>query len=100
MTVNEKEEKYIVVEGLHKYFSQRGSEQMHILDDINFSVEKGEVICIVGSRAAAKARCCAPYADLTQIMKELYASKDWKSRVLTNTEAWYSRNTVCFHGSR
>ncbi len=54
MTVNEKEEKYIVVEGLHKYFSQRGSEQMHILDDINFSVEKGEVICIVGSSGCGK----------------------------------------------
>jgi len=54
MTVNEKEKKYIVVEGLHKYFSQRGSEQMHILDDINFSVEKGEVICIVGSSGCGK----------------------------------------------
>ena len=54
MTVSEKEQNYIIVEGLHKYFSQRGSEQMHVLDDINFSVKKGEVICIVGSSGCGK----------------------------------------------
>ena len=54
MTVNEMENNYIIVKGLHKYFSQRGNDQMHILDDINFSVKKGEVICIVGSSGCGK----------------------------------------------
>ncbi|MCI8299818.1 MAG: ABC transporter ATP-binding protein [Lachnospiraceae bacterium] len=50
----ENEKNYIVVERLHKYFSQRGSADMHILDDINFTVKKGEVICIVGSSGCGK----------------------------------------------
>lgn len=54
MAISENENNYITVKGLHKYFSQRDSEQMHILDDINFSVKKGEVICIVGSSGCGK----------------------------------------------
>lgn len=54
MAISENENNYITVTGLHKYFTQKGSEQMHILDDINFSVKKGEVICIVGSSGCGK----------------------------------------------
>lgn len=54
MEINEKEQNYITVEGLQKYFIQRDSEKLQILKDINFNVKKGEVICIVGSSGCGK----------------------------------------------
>lgn len=54
MENNEKEQNYITVEGLQKYFIQRDSEKLQILKDINFNVKKGEVICIVGSSGCGK----------------------------------------------
>lgn len=50
----QREQDYISVQGLHKYFIQRDSEKLQILEDINFSVKKGEVICIVGSSGCGK----------------------------------------------
>ena len=54
MQNHQKEQDYISVQGLHKYFIQRDSEKLQILEDINFSVKKGEVICIVGSSGCGK----------------------------------------------
>lgn len=46
-------EKYIEVKGLSKYFSRK-KESVHALDNIDFSVGKGELVCIVGPSGCGK----------------------------------------------
>lgn len=46
-------EKYIEVKGLSKYFSRK-KESVHALDNIDFSVGKCELVCIVGPSGCGK----------------------------------------------
>ncbi len=47
------EQKYIEVKGLNKTF-KRKKEAVHALEDINFSVEKGQLICVLGPSGCGK----------------------------------------------
>lgn len=47
------DQNYIEVKHLNKYFPQNG-ELIQILDDINFSVKKGEIVCILGASGCGK----------------------------------------------
>ena len=47
------EQKYIEVKGLNKTF-KRKKESVHALEDINFSVEKGQLICVLGPSGCGK----------------------------------------------
>jgi ABC-type nitrate/sulfonate/bicarbonate transport system ATPase subunit len=47
------EQKYIEVKGLNKTF-KRKKESVHALEEINFSVEKGQFICVLGPSGCGK----------------------------------------------
>lgn len=47
------EQNYIEVKNLNKYFPQNG-EMIQILDNINFSVKKGEMVCFLGASGCGK----------------------------------------------
>lgn len=47
-------QKYIEVKNLNKYFEQNGGGALQILDDINFDVKKGEIVCILGASGCGK----------------------------------------------
>ena len=48
------EQDYIVVKDLNKYFENNKGEKMQVLRDINFTVKKSEIVCIVGSSGCGK----------------------------------------------
>ncbi|MCQ2592187.1 MAG: ABC transporter ATP-binding protein [Treponema sp.] len=54
---------YILVNHVNKYFT-RGDEKLQILDDISFSVKKGEMICIVGASGCGKSTLLRAIAGL------------------------------------
>ena len=54
---------YIVVRNLHKYFDDTG-ERMEILEDINFSVKKGELLCLLGASGCGKSTLLRAVAGL------------------------------------
>lgn len=47
------EQKYIEVKGLSKSF-KRKKDIVHALDDINFSVDKGQIVCVLGPSGCGK----------------------------------------------
>jgi len=57
------EENYIVIEHVNKYFL-RGDEKMQILNDISFTVTKGEMVCIVGASGCGKSTLLRAIAGL------------------------------------
>ena len=57
------EENYIVVDHVNKYFL-RGDEKMQILQDVSFSVAKGEMVCIVGASGCGKSTLLRAVAGL------------------------------------
>lgn len=57
------EEAYIVVDHVNKYFS-RDNEVLHILDDITFTINKGEMVCIVGASGCGKSTLLRAIAGL------------------------------------
>lgn len=57
------DDKYIVVEHLNKYFD-RGEEKLQILDDVSFSVKKGEILCVVGASGCGKSTMLRAIAGL------------------------------------
>ncbi|MCR5765666.1 MAG: ABC transporter ATP-binding protein [Treponema sp.] len=61
--MTEVEENYIVVEHVNKYFL-RGDEKMQILQDVSFSVAKGEMVCIVGASGCGKSTLLRAVAGL------------------------------------
>lgn len=44
---------YIKIDHVSKWFHHPG-EDLHILDDVSFSVKKGEIVCIVGASGCGK----------------------------------------------
>ena len=44
----------IDIENLNKSFELENSSKLQVLDDISFSVKKGEFICIVGGSGCGK----------------------------------------------
>lgn len=57
------DESYIVVEHVNKYFAH-GDEELKILDDVSFSVKKGEMVCIVGASGCGKSTLLRAIAGL------------------------------------
>ena len=53
MAENKRDDSYIVVKDLNKYFYDT-PEPMKILEDISFTVKKGEMVCLVGSSGSGK----------------------------------------------
>lgn len=53
MAGNKMDDSYIVVKDLNKYFYDT-PKPMKILEDINFTVKKGEMVCLVGSSGCGK----------------------------------------------
>ena len=53
MAENKMDDSYIVVKDLNKYFYDT-PEPMKILEDISFTVKKGEMVCLVGSSGCGK----------------------------------------------
>lgn len=51
--VNKMEQKYIEVKGLSKYFTRK-KDSVHALDNIDFDVKKGEMVCILGPSGCGK----------------------------------------------
>lgn len=47
--MSNQEEYKVRVEHLTKYFGN-----LHVLDDVSFNIKKGEFLCVVGPRAAAR----------------------------------------------
>lgn len=47
------EQKYIEVKGLSKHFHIK-KESVHALDDINFTVDKGQLVCVLGPSGCGK----------------------------------------------
>lgn len=54
---------YISVKNLNKYFDRSG-EKLQVLDDINFSVKKGAIVCIVGTSGCGKSTLLRAVAGL------------------------------------
>ncbi len=54
---------YITVKNLNKFFEQNG-ENMQVLDDINFTVKKGDIVCIVGASGCGKSTLLRAVAGL------------------------------------
>lgn len=54
---------YVVVENVSKYFDH-GDDGLHILDNVSFTVKKGEMICIVGSSGCGKSTLLRAIAGL------------------------------------
>lgn len=57
------DEAYICVEHINKYFT-RGEEQLQILDDVSFTVKKGQMVCIVGASGCGKSTLLRAIAGL------------------------------------
>ena len=57
------DENYIVIEHVNKYFL-RGEEKLQILNDISFTVKKGEMVCIVGASGCGKSTLLRGIAGL------------------------------------
>ena len=57
MAENKRDDSYIVVKDLNKYFYDT-PEPMKILEDISFTVKKGEMVCLVGSSGCGKSHAC------------------------------------------
>lgn len=60
------DEDYIVVDHLTKYF-WREDKNMKVLDDISFSVKKGELVCIVGASGCGKSTLLRGIAGLDNV---------------------------------
>lgn len=58
------EQDYIVVKDLNKYFENNKGEKMQVLRDINFTVKKSEIVCIVGSSGCGKSTLLRAIAGL------------------------------------
>lgn len=56
-------EEYIVVEHVNKFFD-RGEEKLQILNDISFTVPKGQLVCIVGASGCGKSTLLRAIAGL------------------------------------
>lgn len=54
---------YITVKNVSKYF-ERKDESLHVLDNISFSVRKGETVCIVGASGCGKSTLLRAIAGL------------------------------------
>ena len=54
---------YIQIDHVNKFFD-RGEEKLQILDDISFSVEKGQIACIVGASGCGKSTLLRAIAGL------------------------------------
>lgn len=64
MKINNKDaQDYIIVKNLHKYFDDTG-EREDILEDINFSVKKGEMVCLLGGSGCGKSTLLRAVAGL------------------------------------
>lgn len=57
------DENYIQVENVNKYYL-RGDEKMPILQNVSFSVAKGEMVCIVGASGCGKSTLLRAIAGL------------------------------------
>ena len=64
--MSETEENYILVEHVSKYFL-RGDEKMKILEDVSFSVTKGQMVCIVGASGCGKSTLLRAIAGLDPV---------------------------------
>ncbi len=60
---NRQNESYISVKNLSKYFDGKGG-RLHVLDDINFQIRKGEAICVVGASGCGKSTLLRAIAGL------------------------------------
>ena len=47
-----KKEEYLVVKNVSKYFEHDDGTKLQVLNDINFSIPKGSILCIVGALRA------------------------------------------------
>lgn len=54
---------YLNVSKLNKYFEQNG-ERMQVLNDINFTLDQGEILCIVGASGCGKSTLLRAIAGL------------------------------------
>jgi len=54
---------YIIIDHVNKFFT-RDDELLQVLDDINFSIKKGEMVCIVGASGCGKSTLLRAIAGL------------------------------------
>lgn len=61
--VRKEQEPYLVIDHVSKYFQQK-KQRLHVLDNIDFSMYKGEILCIVGASGCGKSTLLRAIAGL------------------------------------
>ena len=59
-----KKEEYLVVKNVRKYFEHDDGTKRQVLNDINFSIPKGSILCIVGASGCGKSTLLRAIAGL------------------------------------
>lgn len=59
-----KAEEYLVVKNVSKYFDSDDGTKLQVLNDINFSIPKGSILCIVGASGCGKSTLLRAIAGL------------------------------------
>lgn len=59
-----KKEEYLVVKNVSKYFEHDDGTKLQVLNDINFSIPKGSILCIVGASGCGKSTLLRAIAGL------------------------------------
>ena len=97
MAENKRDDSYIVVKDLNKYFYDT-PEPMKILEDISFTVKKGEMVCLVGSSGCGKSTLLRAISGLDP-SHEGTVTVDGKEIVKPEKErGMVFRSTACFPG--
>lgn len=85
---------YIEFQDINKYFGQN-----HVLKGIDLSIEKGELLTLLGSSAVAKAPCFGVWLVWSRFRRE---KSIWMERILpiwmpeSGRLVWYFSSTACF----
>lgn len=81
------------VEHLSRYYGE-GPAQVKALDDVSFSVEKGEFVAIMGPSGSGKAPSCTCLEGWTSPQPDMYG---YRAPIFTN---WTRTHWPFFDGAR
>jgi len=86
-----KETSMIIIENLHKSY-QMGSNSLHVLKGINFSVKEGELVAIMGSSGSGKSTLLNILGMLDELDEGSYTLDNVPIKNLNETKAANYRN--------